>query len=52
MKITVSKEIMALPFEEAIAYLKTVLPEDVKAEDVYVENGGVLPKKPKTKEGS
>lgn len=45
---TVSKEMIALPFEEFKAYVEKVLPgEDAKK--LYIDNGGKIPKK-ETKE--
>ena len=50
-KITVSKDIMSLPFEEFKAYIEKTLP-GVEPEKLYVDNGGVLPgKKSKKNQG-
>ena len=49
-RITISKEIMALPWEEAKKVLTEALP-GVDVEAVWVENGGKIDKKKPKKEG-
>ena len=46
MKITISKDMKELSFDEFKAFIEKVMPGE-DAEKIWVDNGGVLPKEPK-----